>query len=162
MYFDFNLLPFFLSVSLLTIIILAIGIHFYKNYIIMAVIIPVAIACGFFSYNNIVDILGYPVNQPIPEESIYLYHKESPDGTVLFVYALEPSKDKPKSFVMLNTQNNNKQMERAKNRSKRGIPQVLQGKGDRTRGHSGDRNKGEYIVFDFKIDGGKLKQYNRQ
>ncbi len=160
MYFDFNLLPFFLSISLLTVLILAIGIHFYRNYIIMAIVIPVSIFCSFVSYNNIVDVLGYPVNKQVPEGSEYLYHRDGGDS--LYVYAIQPNETRPKSFTIPNTTKNKKQMQKAQKRSKAGIPQLIRMDGRKAKGRLGIENDGDYVVYDFKIDGGNIKQYNRK
>ena len=45
--FDYNLFPFFASMILLIIIVLAIGVHFYRNALIMFVVIPVAMFSAF-------------------------------------------------------------------------------------------------------------------
>ena len=45
--FDFNLLPFFASMLVLTLIVLGIGVHFYRNALVMFVVIPVALFCAF-------------------------------------------------------------------------------------------------------------------
>ena len=117
--FDYNLFPFFASMILLIIIVLAIGVHFYRNALIMFVVIPVAMFCAFTGYNTITQMLGYPIKQEIPEESLYLNHIENSDGTELYVWVLEPERMMPKNYSIPATDSNKKQMQRAKGRSER-------------------------------------------
>ena len=107
--FDFNLLPFFLSMIVLTLIVLAIGIHFWRNAIVMFVVIPVAMFCAFSGYNTIVTVLGYPVQQQIPEDALYLSHIQNGDGTELYVWVIEPERMEPKNFRVPATEQNKKQ-----------------------------------------------------
>lgn len=154
--FDYNLLPFFVSMVLLVFIFLAIGIHFYRNTVVMFIIIPVAMFCTFFGYNTITNLLGYPVQQSIPEEAMYLSHIQNGDGTELYVWVLEPERLQPKNFRIPATEQNKKQFQTANARSKNGIPQLIKPekkKGDRL----GETNDGDYLTYDFTIDGGNLK-----
>jgi len=111
----------------LTLIVLAIGIHFWRNAIVMAIVIPLSMFCAFTGYNTIVSTLGYPIQQTIPDEALYLYHVESIDGEQLYVYAIEPDKVLPKNFRIPATDQNRSTMSEAKKRSERGIKQVLRG-----------------------------------
>ena len=152
--FDFNLLPFFASMLVLTLIVLGIGVHFYRNTLIMFIVIPIALFCAFTGYNTITTMLGYPIKQTIPEESMYLSHIENADGTELYVWVLEPKRMMPKNFNIPATDSNKKQMQRAKNRSAKGIAQQL-GKYNSLR--PGEKNTGEYLTYDFTIDSQGLK-----
>ena len=147
--FDFNLLPFFISMSVLIIIILAIGIHFYRNALVMFVVTPVAIFCAFTGYNTITNMLGYPIKQTIPEESLYLNHIENVDGTELYVWVLEPERMMPKNYSIPASDSNKKQMQRAKDRSQNGVAQQL-GKYKSIR--PGEKNTGEYLTYDFTVN----------
>lgn len=152
--FDFNLLPFFASMLVLTLIVLGIGVHFYRKTLIMFVVIPVALFCVFTGYNTITSMLGYPVKQTIPEESLYLSHIENSDGTELYVWVLEPDRMMPKNYIMPATDSNKKQMQKAKDRSSNGISQKL-GKYKSLR--PGEKNSDEYLTYDFTVDSQGLK-----
>lgn len=143
----------------LTIIVLAIGIHFWRNAIVMMVVIPLSMFCAFTGYNTIVQTLGYPIQQTIPDDALYLYHIESIDGDQLYVYAIEPEKVLPKNFKIPATEQNRSTMSEAKRRSERGIKQVL--RGDSKTKRNGERNDGEYLRYDFSIDSQGLKSYNK-
>jgi hypothetical protein len=138
----------------LTLIILAIGVHFYRNALVMFVVIPVALFCAFSGYNTITTILGYPVKQTIPEESMYIHHIENSDGTELYVWVLEPRRMMPKNFSIPATEQNKKQMQRAKGQKGKGINQLI-GKAETKR--LGEKNNGDYMVYDFTIDPQGLK-----
>jgi len=143
----------------LTLIVLAIGIHFWRNAIVMAIVIPLSMFCAFTGYNTIVSTLGYPIQQTIPDEALYLYHVESIDGEQLYVYAIEPDKVLPKNFRIPATDQNRSTMSEAKKRSQRGIKQVL--RGNRNSERYGEINRGEYLRYDFKVDSQGLKSYNK-
>ena len=152
--FDYNLFPFFASMILLIIIVLAIGVHFYRNALIMFVVIPVALFCAFTGYNTITQMLGYPIKQEIPEESLYLNHIKNNDGTELYVWVLEPERMMPKNYSIPATDSNKKQMQRAKGRTDKGINQKI-GKYKKLR--PGADNSGEYLTYDFTVDSQGLK-----
>ena len=153
--FDLNLLPFFLSMIALTVIVLAIGIHFWRNTLIMFIIIPVALFCAFSGYNTVVNILGYPVQQTIPEDALYLSHVQNGDGTELFVWVIEPEQMLPKNFRIPATDNNKKQMKKAQGQSSSGVPQVIRPGGKERDGKR--YNPGEYRAYDFQVDPRGLK-----
>jgi len=115
--------------------------------------------CAFTGYNTIVSTLGYPIQQTIPDEALYLYHVESIDGEQLYVYAIEPDKVLPKNFRIPATDQNRSTMSEAKKRSERGIKQVL--RGSRNSERYGEINRGEYLRYDFKVDSQGLKSYNK-
>ena len=152
--FDFNLLPFFASMLILTLIVLGIGVHFYRNTLVMFIVIPVALFCAFTGYNTITTMLGYPVNQTIPEESMYLNHIENNDGSELYVWVLETERMMPKNYSIPATDENKKQMQRAKGRTDKGINQQI---GKYKSNREGDKNDGDYMTYDFTIDSQGLK-----
>jgi hypothetical protein len=115
--------------------------------------------CAFTGYNTIVKTLGYPIQQTIPDDALYLYHIESIDGEQLYVYAIEPEKVLPKNFKIPATEQNRSTMSEAKRRTERGIKQLL--RGDSKKKRNGERNDGEYLRYDFKIDSQGLKSYNK-
>ena len=152
--FDFNLLPFFASMLVLTLIVLGIGVHFYRNALVMFIVIPVALFCAFSGYNTITTMLGYPIKHIIPEDSMYLNHIENGDGSELYVWVLEPERMMPKHYSIPATDENKKQMQRAKGRTDKGINQQI---GKYKSERSGERNEGDYMVYDFSIDPQGLK-----
>ncbi len=152
--FDWNLLPFFVSMIILTLVVLVIGVHFYRNVLVMFVMIPVALFCAFTGYNTITTMLGYPVKQTIPEHSLYINHIENQDGSELYVWVLEPERMMPKNYSIPATDKNKKQMQRAKGKTGKGINQTIsRTKSDR----SGENNDGDYMVYDFVINPRGLK-----
>lgn len=153
--FDFTLLPLFVSIMILLLVVLAVGIHFWRNAVVMMLIIPLSLGCAFTTYHTVTNILGYPVMQQIPDESLYLSHIESLDGEQLYVWAIEPAKALPKNFRIPATEQNRKTMNDAKKRAKKGIKQVLKQGRDYTR--SGEHNPGDYLRYDFKVDPQGLK-----
>jgi len=120
----------------------------------MFVVIPVALFCAFTGYNTITQMLGYPIKQEIPEESLYLNHIENNDGTELYVWVLEPERMMPKNYSIPATDSNKKQMQRAKGRTDKGINQKI-GKYKKLR--PGADNSGEYLTYDFTVDSQGLK-----
>lgn len=153
--FDFNLLPFFVSMLFLTLIVLAIGIHFWRNVLVMFVVIPIAMFCAFTGYNTIVNILGYPVLQDIPKNSMYISHMESVTGEEIYVWALEPNRSTPKNFRIAGSAKNKKTMQQAREQSRKGIAQQI-GKYESLR--ESENNSGDYVTYDFTIDGKGFKE----
>ena len=158
---DYSLLPFFTSVLLLILIVLAVGIHFWRNVLVMAVIIPVALFSAFSGYTTITNILGYPITQAIPKESLYLYHIQSEDGAHLYVYAVEPEKMLPKNFKIDATEQNKKSMSEAGRKSEAGVPQAIRPlEGNEKDKRTGVWNDGAYQTYNFQVDPLGQKQYN--
>ena len=159
MIFDFSLFPLFFSVLVLTLLVLAIGIHFAKNVYVMMLVIPVSLICVFSTYKTVTNVLGYPVSQVIPDKSFYLAHTQDPNKDWIFVWIIEPDKQLPKNVKIPNTEKNQNQLQTASERSQAGIPQQL--KGEQTAdGNNGPFNAGNYEAYDFILDDSRLKQYN--
>ena len=156
--FDFSLLPLFISVLVLTLIVLAIGIHFARNIFVMITVIPIALVCVFSTYKTVTDILGYPILQTIPDESFYISHLPDPSEKWIFVWLIEPRTERPKNVKIPNTEKNQDELDRAADRGKMGIPQQLRGKQIPT-GEGGPINMGDYEAYDFVLDNSNLKQY---
>jgi hypothetical protein len=154
--FDFSLLPLFVSVLILTLIVLGIGIHFARNLFVMMLVIPVALVCVFSTYKTVTDILGYPIFQTIPDESLYLAHTNDPNEQFIFVWIIQPKEDRPKNVRILNTEENKQALENAKNRSAKGIPQQMKGSLPPS-GYGGPLNKGNYESYDFVLDAQGIK-----
>jgi hypothetical protein len=158
MMFDTQLISLFASVVLLVLTMLIIGVHVYRNLIIMMLVIPVCLFCSFSVYKTVTTVLGYPVLQSISEKSIYLSHVQSYDDKWLYVWVMEPGDYRPKSFKIINTDSNRKQMEKAKQRQGDGVPtEILKNNG---KNRQGEENAGDYLIYDFSIDNQGLKPYN--
>jgi hypothetical protein len=99
-------------------------------------------------------MLGYPVKQTIPEDSMYLNHIENADGSELYVWVLEPERMMPKNYSVPATKENKKQMQRAKGRTDKGINQQI---GKYKSERKGETNDGDYMTYDFSIDPQGLK-----
>lgn len=154
--FDFSLLPLFVSVLILTLIVLGIGIHFARNLFIMMLVIPVALVCVFSTYKTVTDILGYPIFQTIPNESLYLTHTNDPNEEFIFVWIIQPREDRPKNVRILNTEENKQALENAKQRSAKGIPQQIKSSMTASE-RSGPKNNGNYESYDFMLDAQGVK-----
>ena len=141
---EFDLLPFFISLILMTIVVLWIGVLMRKHAVAMAIIIPIVLGSTFVSYTTIEGLLGYPIRKQLVEESFYLYHIESADGNYLFVWVVEPGDLKPRALTFANTKENREQAEAAKQGKNAGMPQKLVAlPGD------GQTRNGDFQVYDF-------------
>ena len=138
---EFDLLPFFISLILMTIVVLWIGVLMRKHAVAMAVIIPIVLGSTFVSYTTIEGLLGYPIRKQLVEESFYLYHIESIDGDYLFVWVVEPGDLKPRALTFANTKENRDQAEQAKRGKDKGMPQKLVG--------SDQLRTGDFQVYGF-------------
>lgn len=141
---EYELLPFFLSLIIMTVIILWIGILMRRHAIIMSIVIPLALLSTFVSYTTIEKILGYPITKTLADESLYISHIESADGQYLYVWLIEPGDKKPRAIVFPNTEKNRKQAEQAKQGSKNGKPQKL-----KRPLNNKQRRPGEFVVYNF-------------
>ena len=161
MLFDFNLIPLFFSVAVLTIIVLAVGISFAKNAFVMLIIIPTAFVCVFSIYKTVTDILGYPVAQTIPDKSFYLSHLPGPNKQWIYVWIVEPNATQPKNVKIPFNEQSRDELDEAEERQKKGIPQQLKGVQEQE-GPGGPLSGGAYVSYDFLLDRQDLKQYNTQ
>jgi len=152
--YDWTLLPFFTSMMLLLLIVLAVGVHFWRNTWIMVLIIPLAMFCGFSGYKTITDVLGYPVAQEIPEDSLYLSHIADPDGVHLYVWVVEPDKLLPKNIRIVASENNKKTLQDAGAKNEKGVKQSL---GRKESLPGSEYNPGEYRNYNFNVDPNQLK-----
>ena len=117
----------------------------------MMLVIPVALVCVFSTYKTVTDILGYPIFQTIPDESLYLTHTNDPNEEFIFVWIIQPREDRPKNVRILNTEENKQALENAKQRSAKGIPQQIKSSMTASE-RSGPKNNGNYESYDFMLD----------
>jgi len=162
MLFMVELFPLLVSLFILAVVVLWFSIQNYKNASLLAIIIPLTLAATIISYLSVQSILGYPIVKDIEKDSIYISHITSADDEFIFVWVIEPGSLKPRALTIVNSDNNKKQMSDAKEKTQAGLKQKLaphpnekklleQGRGQ-TEG-------GEYMVYDFQIGGGSLKDY---
>ena len=162
MLFMVELFPLLVSLFILAVVVLWFSIQNYKNASLLAIIIPLTLAATIISYLSVQSILGYPIVKDIEKDSIYISHITSADDEFIFVWVIEPGSLKPRALTIPNSDNNKKQMSDAKEKTQAGLKQKLaphpnekklieQGRGQ-TEG-------GEYMVYDFQIGGGSLKDY---
>ena len=166
MLYSAELAPLFISLFFLACVVLWFAIKNHRNALLLGFIIPLVMISVAISYMSVDKILGYPINVNIPEDSIYLSHIESPDGQSIFVWVIEPNKNKPRAVSIPNTKNNKKAMQDAKDKTEQGIKQQMGPKMESDSDKEGElkgrgeTNGGEYSTYDFRINGGGLKEVN--
>jgi len=85
---EFDLLPFFISMILMTVVTLWIGVIMRKHAVVMAVVIPIVLGSTVVSYTTIQGLLGYPIKKMLIDDSLYLYHIDK--RKVQFHLRMEP------------------------------------------------------------------------
>ena len=162
MIFAVELFPLLISLFILSVVVLWFSIQNYKNAVLLAIIIPLTLMATIVSYISVQTILGYPIVKDIEKNSIYVSHITSQDDKHIYVWLIEPKADKPRSVRIPNTDNNKKQMADAKHKSEAGVKQLIAPKPNKEKGHregGGMTEGGEFVVYDFIISGGSLKDY---
>jgi len=167
MLFAVELFPLLLSLFIVAVVVLWFSIQNYKNAPLLAFIIPLTLSATIVSYISVQSILGYPIVKDIEQDSIYLSHITSADEKHIYVWLIEPNADKPRSLTIPNTDNNKKQMADAKQKTEAGVKQKIaphpnEEKLKEKRKGGGQTEGGEFMVYDFQITGGSLKNYNPQ
>lgn len=164
-----DLMPLFISLFFLSVVVLWLAIHNYKNFTVTAMVIPLTLLATVVSYMTVDRILGYPIKAEMAEESLYLSHIESPDSERIFVWIIEPGANKPRSISIINTDNNRKAMSDAKDKTEAGVKQKMRKKPsdwerksdeNSEQSNQGMTEGGEWETYDFQIRGGSLKNYN--
>jgi len=143
MVFDLSLLPLFISATILFSILLVVAMHIWKNFYAMLFLIPLSMTCIIFAYQDVVDVLGYPVSHTIPNDSIYVHHIQR--FQYIYVWVIEPGKDEPKSFRIDANPKSEKAFDSAQRKSSNGITQGIENS------NGGEINLGEYQTYDFQI-----------
>lgn len=155
-----ELIPLLISLIFLSIVVLWVAILNRKNILVLFVVIPLTLISATTSFLTVSNLLGYPTVDEIGDKSLYLFHITSNDEKNIFVWVFmsdnEGFEEQPRAISIPNTEENIEQMEKAKARSGNGIPQLV------GQPQNGQRRKtdGEYITYDFQINGGALKDTN--
>lgn len=164
MLYSVELAPLFISMFFLACVVLWFAIKNHRNALLLGLVIPLTLATVVISYMSVDRILGYPINATIKPDSVYLSHLESPDSKSIYVWIVEPGSDKPRAVTILNTKNNKKQMQDAKNKTEEGIKQqmapVSEILNEAEMKGRGMTKGGEFATYDFRIGGGSLKGIN--
>jgi len=147
---DIQLLPILVALGFLSIVTLWTIIKYYKNSLIVAILIPLTIISFTTTYITLERVLGYPIDLTIPEESIYLSHVVSDYNNVIYVWILEPGSTIPRSIIIPLTKENKEQMRAAKKRQASGIPQMIRKDGDNLAG-VGQTKGGDYVLYNFQV-----------
>ena len=148
--YNFDLLPILLSIVFLSIVVLWVAIKNYQNFLLMFLIIPLTIFSGWTAYSTVDNLLGYPVLDEVQPDSFYITHLEDPMGDFIFVWLVVPGELKPKSIMVVNSDENKEALEQAKEQQEKGIPQMLKQKLEKGEGQT---RGGELEVYDFQQQG---------
>lgn len=123
--YNFDLLPILLSIIFLSIVVLWVAIKNYENFLLMFLIIPLTIFSGWTAYSTVDKLLGYPVFAEVETDSLYITHIEDPMGDFIFLWVINPGELRPKSIMIINSEENKKAVEEAQEKGQQGIPQML-------------------------------------
>lgn len=145
MTYSSDLLPVLLSLLFLSLVVLWVAVRNYKNFLITFIIIPLTLISVITCYTTIQELLGYPVETVIPDDSFYVTHLESVDREWLYVWAVPPGSSKPRAYTIANTEQNKKAMEEAESGVEDGVGQQI---GQLDNG-LGQTEGGAYQVYDF-------------
>jgi len=148
--YNFDLLPILLSIVFLSIVVLWVAIKNYQNFLLMFLIIPLTIFSGWTAYSTVDNLLGYPVLDEVQPDSFYITHLDDPMGDFIFVWLVVPGELKPKSIMVVNSDENKEALEQAKEQQEKGIPQMLKQKELEGQGQT---RGGELEVYDFQQQG---------
>ena len=148
--YNFDLLPILLSIVFLSIVVLWVAIKNYQNFLLMILIIPLTIFSGWTAYSTVDNLLGYPVLDEVQPDSFYITHLDDPMGDFIFVWLVVPGELKPKSIMVVNSDENKEALEQAKEQQEKGIPQMLKQKELEGQGQT---RGGELEVYDFQQQG---------
>lgn len=148
--YNFDLLPILLSIVFLSIVVLWVAIKNYQNFLLMFLIIPLTIFSGWTAYSTVDNLLGYPVFDEVQPDSFYITHLDDPMGDFIFVWLVVPGELKPKSIMVVNSDENKEALEQAKEQQEKGIPQMLKQKLEEGQGQT---KGGELEVYDFQEEG---------
>lgn len=149
--YNFDLLPILLSIVFLSIVVLWVAIKNYQNFLLMILIIPLTIFSGWTAYSTVDNLLGYPVLDEVQPDSFYITHLDDPMGDFIFVWLVVPGELKPKSIMVVNSDENKEALEQAKEQQEKGIPQMLKQK--ELEEGQGQTMGGELEVYDFQQQG---------
>jgi len=148
--YNFDLLPILLSIVFLSIVVLWVAIKNYQNFLLMFIIIPLTIFSGWIAYSTVDKLLGYPVFEEVKNDSLYITHIEDPKGDFIFVWVINPGDLKPKSIMVVNSDENKEALDEAEEKQQQGIPQMIKQKLEEGQGQT---LGGQLEVYNFQEQG---------
>lgn len=153
---NLDLLPILLSLIFLSVVVLWVAIKNHRNFLLMIALIPITIFSGWTIYTTVDNLLGYPAFDDVEKNSFYLYHLEDPMGDYIYVWLIKPGELKPKSIMVIGSEENKKALENAKEATEEGKPQFLRATEGEATGEVGQTNGGELEVYDFQMNGNQI------
>lgn len=144
-----EILPLFLSILFVSLVVLWVAIANRKNWLMLFFIIPLTLTADLVAYMTVNRIFGYPVTIELPDNSIYVSHLESYDREFIHVWVIEPNSTRPRAIDIANTEQNQKQLEEAKEKSDNGVMQTIERDGTKSNSNDIYSDGVEYIVYDF-------------
>lgn len=150
----YELIPLLLSLLFLSLVVLWIAVTNRKNFKITFIVIPVTLASAVVCYLTVDKLLGYPIAETIPTDSMYLSHIESNDKDWIYVWVKVHPSDPPRAYAIENTEQNRKAMQEAAEGTEQGIAQQIgqeENEGSDDMGSGGQTKGGEYVVYDFDM-----------
>tara|TARA_R110002020_G_scaffold340562_2_gene555422 strand:- start:116 stop:592 length:477 start_codon:yes stop_codon:yes gene_type:complete len=98
-----------------------------KKRALLALIIPMMVVIGGYSYVAVDDALGYPVAMEMPKEALYIAHKVGPNKERIYVWSTDliAEESKPRAYSIVYTKEDEEKLEGAKEKQDAGIPQLI-------------------------------------
>ncbi len=114
----------------------------------LILVVPLVIVCALGSYVSIMTLYGYPTEQVMEEDNIYVKHLVDKKADRIYVWAI--TKDNlPRAYSIPYTKEDEEKLNKAAERQEEGIPQMVSGTdpGDE---HGSERNDG-IRIWDFDM-----------
>jgi len=123
-----------------------------KKKVIMILLIPLLSATGVYSYIAIDEVLGYPVDEVIHEDSQYISHLVNQSRTKIFIWSLHEDDDEPRAYEIPYSKEDEKKLEDSKQKQNRGITQMIKGS-DKKDGNDKmlDTTRGSLKLYDYDM-----------
>ena len=158
-YYNYDLLPVLIALAFMSGVLMWVAIKNHKNWVIMFFVIPLTFLSAWTVYVTIDNLLGYPVNEKMGEQNLYLHHVSGPDGKYIFVWIVEPGDKQPKAITVPDTKNNREELDKAKKKQEAGNPQMV---GGNVLDGKGQTSGGELRTYDFQDTGPDIHKDNTQ
>lgn len=147
MIYNTALLPLLLSLLIVSLVVLWIAVTNRKNFLITFIVIPLTLGSATVSYFTVDNLLGYPVQETIPDDSVYISHLTS--DVAIYVWVMPPESMLPRAYSIENTEENQKTMEQAQQGQDQGRSQMI---GEKEESVDGQTDGGEYEAYDFNME----------
>lgn len=147
MIYNAALLPLLLSLLFLSLVVLWIAVTNRKNFLVTFMVIPLTLASATVSYFTVDNLLGYPVQETIPNDSVYISHLASDE--VIYVWVMPPESMLPRAYSIEKTEKNLEAMEEAQAGQDAGRSQMI---GEVEESVNGQTQGGEYESYDFNME----------